>query len=155
MAKDAHISGIGGWLLFLIIGLMVLGPLAGFGNLSSAFSDALEQHPQLASNSQWQTYRNASWVIFFSVASVGFFAGYRLWQNHYPGSVHFAIVALWIIGPTRTVLDVASAAVIFGSLRGQDQFPEIIGSIIGSCIGSAIWTAYLLRSKRVTNTYGM
>jgi hypothetical protein len=82
MTKNPYISGVGGWLALLIIGLMVLGPLMGFGKLSSEFSDALEQYPQLANNVQWQNYRQLSWLIFAATASVSFAAGYRLWQIH-------------------------------------------------------------------------
>lgn len=153
MTKNPYIAGVGGWLALLIVGLMFLGPLMGFGKLSSEFSDALEQYPQLADNVQWQNYRQLSWLIFAATASVSFAAGYRLWQIHSAESVRFAIVALWLIGPTGNVLHIASATAIFGSLLGQHELAQMIGGTVASCVVAGSWTTYLLRSHRVKNTY--
>ncbi|HMN14365.1 MAG TPA: DUF2569 family protein [Bellilinea sp.] len=153
MAKNPYISGIGGWLGLLVVGLTILGPLSGFGKLSNEFRDALEQFPQLAGNSQWQNYKQMSWLIFTASAAISFSAGYRLWKIHFPESVRFAILALWLAGPLGNILYMASAFFIFGDNVGGNVIAEMIGGTIASCVAAGIWTAYLMRSVRVRNTY--
>lgn len=148
-----NIHGIGGWLALLIVGLMVLGPLTGFGRLSDEFQNALVQYPQLAANSQWQNYRQICWLIFAGLAAVSFAAGYRLWKIHSPESVRFAIIALWLIGPIGNALYIVSAAAVFGSIVGDNALAAMIGAVAPPCIVAAIWTTYLMRSDRVKNTY--
>jgi hypothetical protein len=156
VAKNPHISGIGGWLGLLVIGLMILGPLLGASKLSHGFSDTLKQFPQLANNAPLENYKQVSWLIFAVSASVSFAAGYRLWKIHFPKSVRFAVLALWLAGPLSNVLYAISAIAIFGSsnVRG-DAIVQIIMVTILSVIAAGIWTAYLMRSVRVRNTYKM
>ncbi|MBN9462394.1 MAG: DUF2569 family protein [Burkholderiales bacterium] len=155
MAKNPYISGVGGWLGFLIFGLTILSPLSGFGKLSSEFRDALEQFPQLAGNSQWQNYKLMSWLIFTTSAVISFSAGYRLWKAHFNESVRFAILALWLAGPLANILYMASAFLIFGDSVGGNATAKMIGGTIASCVAAGIWTAYLMRSVRVRNTYNL
>lgn len=142
-----------GWLGLLVVGLTILGPLSGFGKLSNEFRDALEQFPQLAGNSQWQNYKQMSWLIFTVSAAISFSAGYRLWKIHFPESVRFAILALWLAGPLGNVFYIVIAYLIFGDNLGGSVFAEMIGGTIASCVAAGIWTAYLMRSDRVRNTY--
>lgn len=153
MAKNSYLSGIGGWLTLLIVGLMALGPLIGFGRLSNEFRDSLERYPQLAQSSEWRTYEQASWLIFAVTVAIGISAGYRLWKIHAPDSVRFAILALWLIGPVTTILYFLPLVILFGSQAAAKALPEAIGSFVASCIVAGIWTAYLTRSVRVGNTY--
>jgi hypothetical protein len=153
MAKDPYISGIGGWLALLIVGLMILGPLTGFGRLSEEFRDTLERYPQLTANSQWQNYTQVSWLIFATTASVSFAAGYRLWKVRSPDSVRFAILALWLAGPIGNALYIILGATIFGSAPLENAAAQMVGDIGAACIVAGIWTTYLWRSCRVRNTY--
>lgn len=153
MAKNLYISGVGGWLGLLVVGLTILGPLLGFSQLSNELGAAMREFPQLANNAQWQNYTQVSWLIFTASASVSFAAGYRLWKIHFPESVRFAILALWLAGPLGNVLYVTSAITIFGSKAGGDAIAQMVGGTISSFIVAGIWTAYLMRSVRVKNTY--
>jgi len=150
---QSSIHGIGGWLVLLIGGMMIFGPLFQLGNISNEFRDALEKYPQLAGNSQWQNYKQVSWIIFMASASISFAAGYRLWKIHRPESVRFAIIANWLVGPLQNALYIVFAAIIFGTRSGGDAIAQMITSVIISCISAGIWTAYLIRSVRVKNTY--
>lgn len=153
MAKNPNISGIGGWLSLLIFLLMILGPLGGMGKLSNEFSNAVEQFPLLLSNAQWQNYTQLSWLIFTVLASMQFVAGYRLLKIHTPQSVNFAIIVIWVAGPIGNALYIISAIVIFGNNDNSNAFAQQAGALTASLIAAAIWTAYLLRSVRVINTY--
>ena len=153
MTKNQNLSGIGGWLGFLIISLMVLGPLAGLGKLMNEFQDAERQFPQLITNPQWLNYKQFSWLILTIAAALSISAGYRLWKIHFSESVRFAILALWLSGPLGNFLYFTAAVIVFGSQTMANALPEMLGGILGSCIAAGIWTAYLMRSIRVQNTY--
>lgn len=153
MAKNLNISGVGGWLGFLVIALMILGPLLGFSTLTEVFRGAVDQFPQLAFSMQWQKYEQASWLIYVASAAISFSAGYRLWKNHSPESVKFAILAIWLAGPLGNVLYMVAAIIISGSNAGGNTIANMIGGTISTVIAAGIWTAYLMRSERVKNTY--
>jgi hypothetical protein len=133
--------------------MMIVGPLFGFGQIANEFRDASEKFPQLASNSQWQNYKQVSWIIFTASAAISFAAGYRLWKIHLQESVRFAIIANWLVGPLQNVLYIVSATIIFGTRASVAAIAQMITSVIISCISAGIWTAYLMRSVRVKNTY--
>lgn len=147
----SDIQGIGGWLLLLIVGLMIIGPLFGLIKISHDIRDAVEKYPQLVGISQWQNFKLATWIIFASSAAISFVAGYRLWKIHSRKSVRFAIIANWLEGPLQNVLYNISAVIIFDTHAGLEQM--ITKRVIISCIGAGTWTAYLLLSDRVKNTY--
>lgn len=153
MVKDPHISGVQGWLAFLIVALMILGPLMGLGNLSGEFKTMVEQYPELAANPQWQRYERVTWYVYIITALISFSAGYRLWKIHVPESVHFAIVALWLAGPVGNLMYGLSAAYVFDENIFQSGASELLSGLIGSALAAGVWTAYLLRSVRVKNTY--
>lgn len=152
MKRQAYISGIGGWLWFLILQLMILGPLLGLGGLHNEFSEAIKQFPHIETNSQWQTYKQISWTIFAATAGINIAAGFRLWKIHAPESVNFAIISIWLAGPLGHICYVAAAYFILGEAASKTILLIFI-STISSCLIAGLWTIYLMRSIRVKNTY--
>jgi hypothetical protein len=162
MSKNLYISGVGGWLGFLIVVLMIINPLLGFGSLSNEFHDALELFPQLENNTQLKNYKQVAWLILAALASTSFAAGYRLWKIHCPESVSFAILAIWLVGPLGHVLymifiggylDIIFTATHFSSNVRGHIIDKMFTDTIFSVMAAGIWTAYLMRSVRVKNTY--
>jgi len=153
VAKNQDISGVGGWLALLVFGLMILGPLLGLGALLNEFSTAVEQLPQLANNAKWQDYQQISWLIYTVSVAISFSAGYRLWKIHFPESVRFAIISQWLAGPLTYVLHQISGIVMFDMIPDGDTIARMVGGTIAAVIGAGIWTAYLMLSVRVRNTY--
>lgn len=148
--------GIGGWLSLLILGMMVLGPLFGFIRINADISTVEHQYPELTSIDQWRLYKLSSWLTFLIFSGLGFYGGWRLARSTTWITVKLAIAVLWIIGPVASlVMSLALPVIIFGASEIMD--PETLGGVIGtfvaSIIGTTIWTAYLLRSRRVRNTY--
>ena len=146
-------TGIGGWLAFLIFGLMVLWPLVQFGQISNEFRDTLENLPALASNPEWLQYKQISWGIFMISAIISFSAGYRLWKIHFQDSVQFAVIALWLSGPVADLIYPLVALVIFSKLTVEDALSMAVPKLILSILSTVIWVAYLKFSVRVKNTY--
>ncbi|HVL77602.1 MAG TPA: DUF2569 family protein [Noviherbaspirillum sp.] len=145
----SYLSGVGGWLAFLIFTLFA-GPVIGFGNLYGQMTDAVAQNPQLHSYTEWAQYKLATWTVFAASAGLSVSAGYRLWKVHTAESVRFAILALWLIGPVARVLYTSVGIWAFG----VGVTPEDVGTVAAAGIVASLWTAYLLRSGRVRNTYG-
>ena len=53
--EQSTVSGVGGWLLLLILGLMFLGPFMGMGRINTDFIAAESQDPNLNSFAEWGT----------------------------------------------------------------------------------------------------
>ena len=157
MTKNTSLSGIGGLLFLLILWLTFFAPMYGYGKLTQEFSESIKQFPHLATNEQFLNYKQSSFIIFAASALTSFAAGLQLWSVHYPGSVRFAILALWLSVPFAKILNLAAALWIYREIADPSKIEEMIltmlGSTFSSCVVAGIWTAYLLRSVRVKNTY--
>ena len=159
MTKNSTRSGIGGLLLLLILWLTFFAPMYGFGKLTLEFSESIKQFPHLATNAQFLNYKQYSFIIFAASALISFAAGIQLWRVHFPESVRFAILAIWLSVPFAKILNLAAALWIYREIAGPSKIEEMIltmlGSTFSSCVVAGIWTAYLLRSARVKNTYNL
>lgn len=153
MSKNLYISGIGGWLAFLIFGMMVFWPLVQFGQMSNEFRNALEKLPELAANPEWIKYKQVSWLIFTASSMTSFAAGYRLWKIHFPDSVRFTVLALWLSGPGADLAYSLAALIIFNKLSTHDALTAMTAKIVMSLLITGVWVAYLKLSIRVKNTY--
>jgi hypothetical protein len=146
-------SGVGGWLLLLVVGMMVLGPLLGAGRINADILMAELQYPDIKSLEQWKTYKAVTWWIFFVLASISFYGGWGLARGNDKAVVSRAKAILWITGPGASlVLEVVVPIMVFGESHAGDA--QFVGAFIASVIAAAIWTTYLAKSKRVRNTYG-
>lgn len=145
-------KGVGGWLIFLIIVLSVLNPLANIGMLAAELRRVEQETPYLLQIPVFIHYKWFSWALVLICSAIGIAAGYMLWKKHVWKSVRQAIVAIWIMGPLATVFVALYIYMNFGSMAAEAG-GEIIGSLIRSLLFAGIWTTYLLRSKRVRNTY--
>lgn len=144
--------GVGGWLVLLITGLMILGPLGGAGRLYGEIATLERTYPNLISVSEWSTYKSAVSWIFLGSAAISFWGGLRLsWENNW-SAVENAIAALWISGPGAAVLiGVLVPVIIFD--KASFTVSDIIAGLVWSIITASVWTVYLLKSRRVGNTF--
>jgi Protein of unknown function (DUF2569) len=139
-------------LLFLVLGLMFLGPLLGAGRLNSGFLDAEGQYAVLKTMTKWSTYKTATWLVFFLQCCGSFYAGYGLLKRRDQSVVKRAIVLMWLCGPAANLfVGGALPLLVFGNSAFS---PEFIGAFIASLVTTGIWTMYLKKSKRVMRTYG-
>lgn len=148
--KPLH--GVGGWLGLLVLGMTVLGPFFGGTRLFGDFTAAESKAPQLVSFAPWLSYKTEIWVIFGITALISFCAGILLFRFK-PSSVRVAITSLWVAGPIGALADIVAANSAFASDVTSEMSQAMWPSVITAAIAAAIWTAYLLRSKRVKNTY--
>ncbi len=144
-------AGVGGWLLFLICGLMFLGPLIGAGLINGDLMTAESTYPQLVANASWGNFKSATWWSFLIVCCFSFYCGYGLLKRRDHQVVRQAKILIWVIGPVANIImGIILPLAVFGKMEAD---PQIFGALIGSSIVAAIWTAYLSKSKRVKATY--
>jgi hypothetical protein len=145
--------GVSGWLAWLSICLLVLCPLALFGSTFRDIQDTERLYPLLTSVAAWENFKILYWAITASAIAVSIAAGYRLRNVIEPGSVTFAKIALWIIGPGFVLASVIIAYISFGERGGATVLDASIKSLFGSIFSAIVWTLYLKWSHRVRNTY--
>lgn len=139
-------KGRGGWLRFFIFTL-IASTLAilvkGMGPILIA-----EQEGAIWPSGFKPTYTLS---LLIPAGFLGFTAWtlikHSTWQ-----AVNTAIRCLWI-GLITALL--APALVVSMFMPNVDVWPAVLPSAAGSCISLVIWTFYLLKSKRVRNTYSI
>lgn len=147
MKKD--LRGVGGWLGFLVILLMVLTPLMSLGRMYSEIRQ-VEEALGGQTNAEWEMLKTIFWSLFFVQMAILFVSGYLLNNVFKPSSVRLAIAGLWLAGPVLGLVNILVAASV-ASIGSVAQ--EAAGPLFGSLFWASIWTAYLCFSKRVRNTY--
>lgn len=149
---DSQKKGVGGWLAFLIAGMLVLGPCLSIGRLHGDFVTTEKQYTALTENDIWNQYKRTTWTVTIAFLAYMAISGWMLYTKHSPSSVTNAKIALWTCGPlSAVILGVLIPYQYFGD-KGVD-YAETIGAMIASLIVVSIWTAYLSKSKRVKSTY--
>ncbi len=150
--NNAGPRGVGGWLLLLVIGMMILAPILGAGRIGTNIMLTEEQFSGVMFSDQWQSYKSLTWLVFIVMAAISFTAGWGLARKKDWSVVNHAKAALWITGPGALILlEVIVPAKAFGEMVAVDA--QLIGTLFASIIAATIWTAYLVKSKRVRNTY--
>lgn len=149
-ADVLKLTGVGGWLRFLVVVLMVLGPLFALGNigkLKGELNPVMEAYPAFD-----QLY---TMVLGFGLATMAWsiFVGYKLARG-YPNA---PTLAKWFFILTP-VLFVPQAFLML-SISGlpKESVDAMAGGLVleffKAVISSAIWYLYLIKSKRVRYTY--
>ena len=145
---DEDLRGIGGWLLFFVIVLMLVGPAFAGLSIMTELQAAAAEEPEWATSIDYEDAVMGAWFVWGLTTFLAAIAGLLLIFRRKPSSVWAAISILWIIGPilnSLMLLDVYSV--------GESITAELWVSMVQSLIPAGIWTAYLLLSDRVANTY--
>ena len=147
-------SGVGGWLLLLVLGMMVLGPLLGAARIAGGTMTAELDHPALLSTAEWTTYKTTTWIVYAAIVLASFYGGWSLAFRREWSAVVRAKIMLWLSGPLGSLcLGIAVPAMALPGASTIDR--SFVGALIGQVIAASIWTGYLSYSKRVENTYAM
>lgn len=124
--------GVGGWLAFFLVTMMVVSPLKDL----TSFGDHLEDVSAVA------------WLFFVALHGLGWYAGILMLQGKAKG-VRWARIRL-IVGMCIGVL---GGVLIIAAASDPPTTASGVKALFGSIIYSALWLAYLGESKRVKNTY--
>jgi len=146
--QSSEISGVGGWLAFFLVTLGVFTPLKAIVLLYQLSS------PEIAASfgTHWPAIRTCFWVLNGAIVAIAWFIAWRLIFVQRWTSVRIAVAGLWAMGILPNVIELIAISLISGvslvTLFANGGF-----GLFQPLIYSAIWTAYLLQSARVWNTY--
>ena len=156
-AQQDSPHGIGGWLVLLIAGMTVIGPLLGIARTYAEIINVERQYPDLAQAAEWSNFKACEWTGVFLFSAISLYGGYGLATKRTASAVYNAKMVLWFNGPISVLtLGLIVPAVTFSnSVIGGSDVAKTVASIIGALIAAGIWVTYLDRSKRVRHTYGL
>ncbi len=151
--SDAPV-GMGGFLSFFTFMISVFAPLSQLGRISSVIRESEEKLPFLKDSIDWSNLVSITWMLAGIYIVAYCYAGIILRSDFRKETIDKVVAIMWACGP---VLSIAMNSVNNYYYNKID--PDIIasdgfnGQLIGTIILAALWTAYLVRSKRVQNTY--
>lgn len=150
MSDETELRGVGGWLGFFVVVIAILSPLR---LLISAYIN-LYADPQvaLAYGPLWPRIQAAEWAIIGAALLVHAFIAWRLLKVHRWSSVRITIVLIWLLATGVTWIELVAVSMI-AQLPLAALAEGIVVELARPFIFCLVWTAYLLRSKRVANTY--
>lgn len=147
--SDGGPSGISGVLAFFLITLGILGPLWIVADTLYALG-----RPDFLA---MRTFFPMLTIFIFSVSAVSLglrlFAAWRFMKVRNWMTVQIGIAVLWLLA----ILNLLVAPLVISSTMGV-PFTLLLqamgpGALLWSAAYPVVWTAYLLMSKRVRNTY--
>lgn len=141
---------VGGWLALFVFTLVVSNPAGTIINLVSGYQETsafFHRVPGL---------RNmiiADTALSLGLMAFSVYAGIALWKLK-PGAV--AVAKKYLLTALLYSLLVLALPFVFGlpERAAQAVFNELLKGVPGSILYVAIWYLYLLKSKRVRETYG-
>lgn len=149
-------KGVGGWLLLLVAGLLVFGPIRAIVSTYDGFAEAERLYPVLIGDQKWRTFVTLGWTAIAVTIALSVYTAIRLIRGRSPADVSFAKMALWLIGPiSAIVIRFGIQPAIFGWSISPSEVGEITALLVGAFVWAGIWTLYLSKSVRVRNTYNL
>lgn len=149
--REEPLSGVRGW-LFLFAAMLLFGPAIGAIRIGADFLAAEVYYPTLDAMPKWEAFKAGMWCAEALIALLSAYAGWELLRVRRWSAVRQAIVVLWLTGPVGSF--VMGYAIPLLTLRESSAGqPLFIMSMLASFVGATVWTVYLLKSKRVRNTY--
>jgi hypothetical protein len=149
--QSAQVRGVGGWLAFFLVTLGVFTPLRAMLLLFQ-----ISTNPQIAESfgERWPAVRIVYWSLNGTIIAIAWFIAWRLIAVQRWTSVRMAVAGLWAIAILPNIVELVAISLItgvsIGTLLASGGF-----SLFQPLIYSAVWTAYLLQSARVWNTYAL
>lgn len=145
-------QGVGGWLLFLVVSMVVLTPFFGIGQTYVEFTSAERAYPAITQIAWWSSYKTAHWIATLIFCAISIYGGLGLALNRTIDAVTKAKFVLWFNYPISVIVLTVIAATMVPDNGAAAAEAALL--LIPSLIMLAIWTSYLNLSKRVKNTYG-
>lgn len=144
------LTGVRGWLRFLVVVLMVIGPLVALGSFGSAQGDIkplVTDYPAfgvLLEVTGWFTGLMIIWSIY---------VGYRLAKGYQNAPVlakwYFVLLPVGFVVQSIVMLNITGLPKASIEAMGSGLALEFIKTLFSSIV----WYLYLIRSKRVRYTY--
>ena len=147
--QDRPLTGIAGWLTVFLVIIGILSPLRIIVEQVMLQGDA---EAAAGFGESWNLLSPLEWLLAAGQVALCWFIAWRLIAVRNWQSVRIAVAGIWTvtlgIGGLEVLIVSLVAAFPFGTLLGL-----VAGDLARATVFSVIWTAYLLLSKRVANTY--
>jgi hypothetical protein len=144
-----ELKGVDGWLLFFCIGICILSPLVSLNNLRSEWVDANVIFPHFP---DYLIFMVMDTVLILGMIAFGIICGVFLWSIK-PYAVKMAKIFLICNVGYQLISSLLLFTAGFPIDAAQDILLQMAGNFLRSGVYFAIWFTYLVKSKRVRNTY--
>jgi hypothetical protein len=149
-------KGIGGWLLFFILTLVIFGPVAGIVQIKSGYHHNMELFSRSVHPYLLYGFYGVEQLLGFTIRGYGIFAGIQLWRRN-PAGIENAkrfMIAFLIF----SVADLAMGmnwVVLMGHKGSLSRFIswQTVKPLLNAIGYALIWYSYLVKSNRVLMTY--
>jgi hypothetical protein len=150
MDESKDLVGVGGWLATFIVILAVISPIR---LLVSTWIDLYgDPGTAAAFEGDWPAIQACEWTIAAVAVAISWFLAWRLIRVHAWSSVRLTIAGIWTLAFGIQLADLIGVSLIGGFPLG-DMMQAVVPSLLQPVVFSTVWTTYLLRSRRVANTY--
>lgn len=149
MAYTDGPRGIGGWLAFFLVTLSIFGPLLEIASIVAQLSN-----PDIARayGARWPGVRTSALALSATGIVICWFLAGRFLLIRNWRTVRIGVGGLWLL----CALNVLVAPLLvsyFGGIPFRALVNQLLPALVRPVLYAMIWTAYLLRSRRVRNTY--
>jgi hypothetical protein len=148
---DDELKGVKGWLAAFVIIIAAVSP--GWSAVQVYQALHTGDAAFLADVPIFATLRNVAWGTVAFAAAIGWFVAYRLLAVRNWTSVRIAIAGVWLASVGTLVIEYLAITWILGLPGDMVLFSAGPQNFIRPFAFGLIWTAYLLKSRRVENTY--
>ncbi|MFO1517400.1 MAG: DUF2569 family protein [Lysobacterales bacterium] len=152
--KDMNeLRGVSGWLAFFVVALCALGPMFEFNRNFMDYQQIESSNPELLSTAAWVSYKQYAWAVFSSTVLLRWAAGFALTNRFVWSSVKFTIA----VGLSVPVISSVGRYLAMSATFGPEAAARATETLSVQCIQGlfvmGVWSLYLLKSRRVRNTY--
>lgn len=144
--------GLKGWLMLFWISLVFISPLYALSSLNIQISSEEANIPGLEAIPLWVHLKGFFWISTICAIVILWVAGYYLCRRYEWKSVQITLLSIWITGPVTVIITGLYFYFMFTPFFDM-MGKELVLNFFKSFIYPGIWTLYLLKSKRVKNTY--
>ncbi|PXA98226.1 hypothetical protein DMC47_09465 [Nostoc sp. 3335mG] len=147
--SDGELRGVGGWLAFFLVTLGAFSPAV---TLISVLMMMTNGQTAAAFGDSWGAVLRAEWTIAGIACLAMWFAVYRFLAVRNWTTVLIGIAVIWLVAAITLIIEPLIVAGLLG-LPLTQLYGAMGASLVRPLIYAGIWTAYLLKSERVANTY--
>jgi len=148
--RETEPKGVGGWLLLLILILTVVGPIWRAFRTFQRWEGLRQSTPEYAAAAEFSLLQSIGWGTYIVTTVIGIAIGILLWKRHRRSTVLIAIAGIWLMSPVAELVSYLIGLIVVG----ERVLISNLRFMIVPLASAALFTAYLLKSKRVRNTYG-
>jgi hypothetical protein len=143
---DGELRGIGGWLAFFLVTLGVITPVFSILSVAALSADAAVA---ASYGELWSTLLALEWSLVGITVAAAWLAVWHFFTVRSRRTVRLAVAVLWLIALLAVLGEPLGISLVTGLPLGQFLGQDVVRPLVYS----TLWTAYLLKSERVANTY--